>query len=309
MKEAIQTAISKAKAGDAAGAMASVQMALDSARDKAALAGALEAKAWTLLFAGSRDEALKAFGESGSIGMPSSPSRAVLEFRLAAAGRLDQMHKFAAATLAKPELGEKASIAIKVMLGDIDLRDVAIDSPETATEYATYLAGYRLEPAAPSGGSAKPGTDPTQALSTVPAGTAPLPVIVISAPESVGADDATVAVARLACRDALAKRGRFRVVDTDSRKAAIEELELSLAGAAAGVKDKAVGGLFSADYVASGNVIKADSGWLVAYTLSGADDGHIVASDFAVASDHAAIIAAAGRFAGMLDGLSMPEIQ
>ena len=105
----------------------------------------------------------------------------------------------------------------------------------------------------------------------------------------------------------MAKRGRFSVVDTDSRRAAIEELELSLSGAAAGDKDRAVGALFSADFVASGSVIKADSGWLVAYTLSGAEDGRIVASDFTVASDHAAIITAAGRFAGMLDGLSMPE--
>lgn len=74
-------------------------------------------------------------------------------------------------------------------------------------------------------------------------------------------------------------------------------------------RDKAAlaGALFPADCVASGSVIKADSGWLIAYALSGADDGRIVASDFAVVSDHAAIIAAAGRFAGMLDGLSMPE--
>jgi hypothetical protein len=287
--------------------MASVQAALDSARDKAALAGALEAKAWTLLFAGSRDEALKAFNEYASVGMPFSPGRAVLEFRLAASDQMDAARRLAETAFARPDLGERAALAIKVMLGEKDMRDVAIDSPEAATEYATYLAGYRLEPATPSGGSAKPGADPTQTAATFPIGTAQLPVIVISAPESVGADDATVAVARLACRDALAKRGRFRVVDTDSRKAAIDELELSLSGATAGDKDKAVGSLFSADFVASGSVIRADSGWLVAYTLSGADDGHIVASDFAVASDHAAIIAAAGRFAGMLDGLSVPE--
>lgn len=68
--------------------------------------------------------------------------------------------------------------------------------------------------------------------------------------------------------------------------------------------DKAVGQLFSADFVASGSVVKTDSGWLVAYTLASADDGHIDASDFSVAQDHAAIMSEAGRFAESLDGLA-----
>ena len=149
IKIAIQVAISKAKAGDAAGAMASVQEALNSARDKAALAGALEAKAWALLFAGSLDEAANAYNEYASLGIPGSPGRAVLEFRLAARGHMDAARRLADAALSRPDLSERAAMAIKVMLGEKDMRDVALNSPEAAAAYATYLAGYRLEPGAP----------------------------------------------------------------------------------------------------------------------------------------------------------------
>ena len=269
--------------------MASVQAALDSARDMAGLSGALEAKAWALLFSGSREAALQALAESASTGTSRGPGRAVLEFRLAVADGLEVARRRAAGFLADPRGGERAALAIDVMLGDRDLRDARIDSPEAARELAGYLAGYSLSPAV--------------SASTAPAA---VPVIVVSEPESVGADEATVAIARLACRDALARSGRFRVVDAESRESAFEELELSLSDAAAGERDKAVGGLYSADFVASGSVVKTDSGWLVAYSLSSADDGHIVASDFSVAGDHAAIMAAASRFAESLDPLSGP---
>ena len=288
-RTAVAEAMSLSIAGDIAGAMASVQAALDSARDMAGLAGALEAKAWALLFSGSREAALSALAESASTGAPRGPGRAVLEFRLTAADGLEAARHRVAGFLADPRGEERAALAIGVMLGDMDLRDVRIESPEAADELAGYLAGYSLSPA-------------------VPAATAPAdgPVIVVSEPETVGADEATVAIARLACRDALARRGRFRVVDAESRKAAFEELELSLSDATAGERDKAVCGLYSADFVASGSVVKTDSGWLVAYSLSSAGDGHIVASDFSVAGDHAAIMAAAGRFAEALDPLAGP---
>jgi hypothetical protein len=238
------------------------------------------------------------------------PGRAVLEFRLAADDGLAAAKLRAEEALAIPGLGARARLAMAVMLGEKDLRDVKIDSPEAASEFATYLAGYRLSPAAKDPGGLSAATVPV-ATATAQAGSAIAaaqaadgPVIVVSAPESVGADEATIAVTRLACRDALAKRGSFRIVDAESRKAAMEELELSLSEASAGDKDMAIGGLFSADYVASGSVVKADAGWLIAYTLSSSSDGRILASDFVIAADHAAILAAAGRFAEALDSIA-----
>jgi hypothetical protein len=87
----------------------------------------------------------------------------------------------------------------------------------------------------------------------------------------------------LAYRDALIKEKAFRVVDSDSRRTAVEELEISLSATAAGQKDQALGQLFAADYVAAGSVVQSDAGWFVAYTLSSSENGTIVASEFASA--------------------------
>ena len=120
----------------------------------------------------------------------------------------------------------------------------------------------------------------------------------------MGADASAVAVARLAYRDGLIKSGAFRVVDAQSRKDAVDELELSLSGSAAADRDRAVGGLFTADYVASGSVVRSDPGWLVAFTFSSAGDGRIVASEFIAAPDDAAIAGAALRFSVSLGDLA-----
>lgn len=291
LKAIIKQAIALSLRGETEEALRSVSEAIDTAMTAAGRGGALEAKAWALLLAGSTDAAAAALRESVAAGGPEGPGRAVLEFRLAAAQGLDAASGDAADPRASRDLGERAALAIAVMLGDADLRDVAIETPEEATEYATYLSGYSLAPEEARSERGGPRADGL--------------VIVVAEPESVGADDATMAVARLACRDAIARRGLFRVVDVDSRKAAIEELELGLSGATAGDKDKAIGGLFSADYVASGSVVRTDSGWLVAYSLSSAQDGRIVASDFSMAGDHASIMSAATRFASALDGLAV----
>ncbi|PKL23169.1 MAG: hypothetical protein CVV47_15825 [Spirochaetae bacterium HGW-Spirochaetae-3] len=289
----IAEAMALSLSGETDKALKSVSEAIQSARNAAGRTGALEAKAWALLLAGSRQAAMEALQESVTAGGPSGPGRAVLEFRLAAAEGIAAARRKASESGAPGDIGGRAAFAIAVMLGEKDLRDVEIETPEEASEYATYLAGYSLAPDAASRGRYGPGAD--------------YPVIVVAEPESVGADDATMAVARLACRDAIARRGLFRVVDVDSRKAAIEELELELSGATAGDRDKAIGNLYAADYVASGSVVKADSGWLVAYSLSSADDGRIVASDFSMAGDHAAIMSAAARFASALDGLAADD--
>lgn len=298
-RAAVYRAVALSRSGDMEGALAAANAALESARDMGIVSSALEAKAWALMLAGSRKDAADTLAQAASIGAPVGALRAVLEFRLAAADGLVAARK-RADSLKLQAIGDRATLAMAVMLGDKDLRDIRIDSPEAASELATYLVGYRLAPEP----ATAPAAAPTAAPAATPAATAIGPVVVISEPESVGADEATLAVARLSCKDALVRRGRFRVVDAESRKAAMDELELSLSGATAGDKDKAVGQLFSADYVASGSVVKTDAGWLVAFTLASAADGHIVASDFSVAQDHAAIMTEAGRFAESLDGLA-----
>ncbi len=294
-------AISRSLSGAFATALTSADRALASALDLASVSVALEAKAWILLLSGSREEARTALREAKATGAPRRPGHAVLEFRLAAQDGLEAAAAAALASLAGTDASGRASTAIAVMAGQADLRDVELDSPEAASEYATYLAGYSMvqerEALARSGGPADGGADPRLE--------APAPaLVVITEPESIGADAATVAIARLACRDAMTRSGRYRVVDAASRAAALEELELSLASSQARARDVAVGELFSADYVAGGSVVKTDSGWLVAYSLSSADSGAILASSFSVAEDHAAILDSAGRFASSLDGLA-----
>lgn len=304
-RAAVYRAVALSRSGDMEGALAAANAALESARDMGIVSSALEAKAWALMLAGSRKDAADTLAQAASIGAPVGALRAVLEFRLAAADGLVAARK-RAESLKLQAIGDRATLAMAVMLGDKDLRDIRIDSPEAASELATYLVGYHLAPEAPATPVAAPTAAPSDSPAATPAASAMSvgPVVVVSEPESVGADEATLAVARLSCKDALVRRGRFRVVDAESRKAAIDELELSLSGATAGDHDKAVGQLFSADYVASGSVVKTDAGWLVAFTLASAADGHIVASDFSVAQDHAAIMTEAGRFAESLDGLA-----
>lgn len=240
-----------------------------------------EAKAWMALLSGSNEEAERALEEAVAAGEARSPARAILEFRLAAARDISEARQ-RAVTFLSQDLNERAKRAIAVMLGDEDFRDVIIDSKETATEYADYLTGY----------SQKPAENILKADS----------VIVVSEPETHGADAATVQVAFIACRDALSRSRGITVVDSASRKAALEELEFKLSGQTASQRDQAIGQLFSADYVASGSIISTDSGWLVAYSLSSSESGRIIASDFSVASNHREILAAAARFAGSISG-------
>lgn len=287
-------ALSRSLSGAFSSALEAADAALESALDIAGLAVALEARAWTLLLAGSSDAARAALSEAEATGAPRHPGRAVLQFRLAAEDGLAEAAATALATLAGIDAAGRATAAVEVMSGVADLRDLPLDSPEAAEEYAGYLAGYRMV--------SEPGPLPGDEA-PLPKGEAPL--VVVTEPEAVGTDEATAAVARLACRDAMTRSGRYRVVDTASRAAALEELELSLASSPARARDIAIGELYSADYVAGGSVVKTDSGWLVAYTLSSADSGAILASDFSMAGDHAAILESAARFASSLDGQAL----
>lgn len=239
----------------------------------------LEERAWELFIAGARGEAERALLEALGAGLPPSARRAILEFRLAASTNMEEARLKATQAFAQ-DIGDRAKRAIAVMLGDVDIRDVSMDSPESAKEYATWLDGYRQEA-------------PIASLKSNP-------LIVVSPPESHGADEATVQIARLACRDALSKHASLRVVDASSREAALTELETQLASKPAGARDQVLGELFSADYVASGSLVATDEGWLVAWTLSSTEDGRIISSDFSLARDHAAIMAAANRFANAI---------
>lgn len=236
-------------------------------------------QAWKLFLKGARSEAEQALFELVSVGAPASAERAILEFRIAATRDMVEARSRAAQALAQ-DIGDRAKRAIAIMLGTDDLRDVIIDSPDSAEDYTIWLAGYRQEA-------------PAALLKDNP-------LIVIATPESHGSDEATVQIAKLACRDALAKCPTIRVVDADSRRAALEELELHLASQPAIEKDRALGQLFSADYVVGGSIVASDSGWLIAWTLSSSDDGRILASDFSLAIDHSEIIASASRFASSL---------
>lgn len=239
----------------------------------------LEKRAWDLFLSGARAEAERALFELVTAGLPPSASRAILEFRLAAAQNMEEAKRKAAQAFAL-DIGERAKRAIAVMLGTEDIRDINIESPESAKEYAVWLDGYRQE--AP--------------LASLKAN----PLIVVSPPESHGADEATVQIARLACRDALSRCPNLRVVDAKSREEALNELEAQLASQSAGSRDQVLGDLFSADYVASGSLVATDEGWLIALTLSSTEDGRILSSDFSLARDHAAIMAAANRFASSI---------
>ena len=291
-------AISRSLSGAFSTALTSADRALASALDLASVSVALEAKAWILLLSGSREEARTALREAKATGAPRRPGHAVLEFRLAAQDGLEAAAAAALASLAGTDASGRASTAIAVMAGQADLRDIELDSPEAASEYATYLAGYSMVQERKSHTGAEDGQ------ATSPLDTLDQALVVIVEPESGGAGPATVGFTRRGYRDAIAQRGRFKVVDSGSRKAAMDELELSLSGAVARDKDKAVAGLFSADFVAGGSVVKTDSGWLVAYSLSSSADGAILASAFSMAPDHAAILDSAARFASSLDGLA-----
>lgn len=289
----VERALSLARNGAARKAVDEIRAAL--AKANAASSDALlQAEAWTYLLGGDLENARAALAEARGAPGSTAPSR-VLIFRLEQFADRALARSYAEASRADPSSAALDTTALEVMAGDRDFRDVPIRGPEDAASFATYLSGYRVDPE-PAPGSAAPAPSPATLDGA--------PIVVVEEPESVDADASAVAVARLAYRDGLAKSGAFRVVDAQTRKDAVEEVELSLSGSVAAERDRAVGGLFAADYVASGSVVRSDPGWLVAFTLSSAADGRIVASEFIAAPDNAAIADAASRFTVSLGDLA-----
>lgn len=285
----VERALSLARSGAARKAVDEIRAALVKA-DAASSDALLQAEAWTYLLGGDPGNARAALAKARGSPGSSAPSR-VLSFRLEQAADRELARAYADASRADPSSAPFDTAALEVMAGDRDFRDLSIRGPEDAASFATYLSGYRVDP------------EPSS-TATSPAALDVAPIVVMEEPESVGADASAVAVARLAYRDGLIKSGAFRVVDAQSRKDAVDELELSLSGSAAADRDRAVGGLFTADYVASGSVVRSDPGWLVAFTFSSAGDGRIVASEFIAAPDDAAIAGAASRFSVSLGDLA-----
>lgn len=284
-------ALERALAGDAVRAVREIRDAM-AGSDAATRAALLEAEAWSWILGGEPGKAKEALASSvGEVPR-------VLQARLEAVTDRARLRSLAAESRADPASSALDSLALELMSGEVDIRDVSIGNMGAVTALATRLAGWSV---APPDAARSPAPVPPVAAG---AAARAQPVLVVGEPESVEADDATIAVARLACRDSLHKTGAFTVVDAASRRGAVEELELQLSGAAAGDRDRAIAGLFAADYVVSGSVIRSEGGWLVAWTLSSAADGGIVASEFSAAADHAAIRGSANRFSSSLASLA-----
>ncbi|MBN1241946.1 MAG: hypothetical protein JXA15_04475 [Spirochaetales bacterium] len=290
-------ALSLALGGEVRTAVDALVVELDQARlDVGERAALLETKAWALLLGGDLGEAREAFEQSRIPGQATLAASRVLEFRLTALADRALARRYAESLGDSSPDADLEATAFSLMAGDADLRDDPPDDLAEASRLASYLSGYRVEPVPGAGAPAAEFSPESAAVEA--------PVVVVAELESVGADPATAATARLSYRDGLVKSGAFRVVDAASRKAALEELELELSGATASEHDRAVGSLYSADYVASGSLVATENGWLVAWTLASAQDGGIVAAEFAAAPDHAAISASAHRFCVALGEMS-----
>lgn len=284
------------KAGDAAGAFADLQRALSTStarRDARFRASLYYMAAWTRMISEDEEGSREYMDQAVRTDPALAGLAPVLEFRLIASEKgPEEARRYADAVLADLSTRDLTAEILSVLTGSKDVRDLRYESDAQASEYALYLSGYRVEP------------DPVTAPADLPPPSADAPVVALGNPQSVGADEKVLAVAKLAFRDALIKEGAFRVVDSDSRRSAVEELELSLSAASAGERDQALGGLFAADFVASGSVVRSETGWLIAYTLSSGSDGTILASEFASAPDYDSIQALAGRFASSLGGMA-----
>jgi len=270
------------------GALGVLETALDDAvdrKDEAVASAVLQARSWILLRSGDLAGAREALSGAASAYPVLASAARLLEYRLLASEDPEAAVDYAEAALADPATDPGAVAILRVMTGRLDPRDLDMETAGLTAEYATYLEGYRVEPspAAPIPAGPREGA----------------PVVVIRELESVGADEASLAVAKLSFRDALIACGEFGVFDADSRRAALEEMELSMAAGAAG-RDAAAGKVFDADYVASGSLVRTDTGWILALTFSRADDGRIVASDFSPAADQPAMAEASRRFASWL---------
>lgn len=284
-----RTAVTLSLRGAFEAAMLGAEQALlaaKSARDKAFAMGA---KAWSLFYSGAVEEAKKALQEGAAYDTQKAPWQSVLEFRIEVSQAPARAEEAGAIRLAELQPDSNEARAIGIMLGSDDIRDIAIASEEDKEAYATYLAGFNKEP------------EPEAQEALVAADT---PVVLILEPKSYDADPASIEVARLSCLDALVKQASFRVVDSASRGAAVDELELSLSGVAARDRDVALGQLYCADYVVANTLVKTDAGWLVGWSLSSASDGEIVASHYSMAASHAQIIESASVFVESLEGLS-----
>lgn len=290
-------AIFLAKTGQATRAVADADaaLALPLAASNAALRGAiLDTKAWAMFLAGDYAGARAAEKQAVVLAPFLSGYAPLLEFRLISAERgAAAARDYADRTLASGGLPALAAQALRIMTGEMDIRDMVYESAYAVTDFALYISGFQMTPPEPAALSVQP------AIGAVPQ-SAKVTVVLVTEPDAIGADETTVTVAKLAYRNGLTNAGVFSVVDSDSRKAAIKELELSLSGLTAGEMDKAAGALFSANFVASGSIARSDAGWLVAFTFSDASTGRILASDMALVRDHAAILDLAARFCASL---------
>jgi len=257
--------------------------------------GILDTKAWALFLAGDYAGARAAEQRSVALNGAMAGYAPILEFRILAAEKgMAAAAEYAGRILDAGGLPGFAAQALEVMTGKKDIRDMSYGSAFEVSDFSLYVTRFTFAPASPLA----TGTTPVPATPAAPVDGAP--VVLVTEPEATATDESMVAVAKLAFRDGLTKAGVFSVVDSDSRKAAFEELELSLSGATAGDRDVAAGALFSADFVASGSIVRTDTGWLMAYTFSDATTGRILASDMSIARDAAAILDLASRFSSGL---------
>ncbi|MFP4180826.1 MAG: tetratricopeptide repeat protein, partial [Spirochaetaceae bacterium] len=176
-----------------------------------------------------------------------------------------------------PSLEEKSGysprLAIRLLLGEIDLRDVDIhhyyvlDAYEAILRHASSIVNNLAHP------------DQTEGT------TKERPVLLIRTFQPIGIEPDMASIATRALHSGMVKDDTYRIVDDDSRKAALAEMKTSLSGLTAGETDLKLGRFLEAEYILAGSIAQVEGEYLCNIVITHTETAQILFSSFLYASD------------------------
>ena len=240
----------------------------------------LDSLAWIHFFKGNFDAAGEVLDrmERDHPGLPVE----ILRFRIIQETEgIEKALHYGQAILDKGEQSPWGFNAMRLLMAQVDLRDIEIHHVFELGSYMFILDGYEFKsPGTPaSDGSTQQSREDS-------------PVILIRDIQTMRADEALGPVLANVIRGALIEKTLYRVVDDESRTAALEELETALAGLTEGERDVELGRFLAADYILSGSFTSAQGQLLCNITIMDSQTAEIRFSKFIILENFEALTSA-----------------
>jgi Tfp pilus assembly protein PilF len=164
--------------------------------------------------------------------------------------------------------GYSTRVAIKLLLGEIDLRDVdthhyyVLTAYEGILRHASSIVNNLSHP-------------DLQERSTKEN-----PVLLIRKIQPIGIGPEIASFVTSAIHSGILENGRYRIIDNDSRTTALEEIKTSLSGLTAGETDLELGRFLEAEYILAGSVSQVEGELICNIVVSHTETAQILYSNF-----------------------------